>query len=235
MPSSVNARAGTACRSRYTPCGATDSTGDIALDLKGVPPGFTLGGGLLPANQDKVRLTLTVPPTPTEKPVDLSLEGRAMIRGREVSRLAVPAEDMIQAFAYHQLVPAKQWLVMVAERRGANYWWNSAENKRMRLAAGKTAHVRFLAPPAALADRVHLTLSEPPDGLEIQNVQSGRNSVDITLRADKTKVKPGLSGNLILEATIDVTPGAAQGKPAGEKRRISIGMLPAVPFEIGPP
>ena len=30
-----------------------------------------------------------------------------MIGGREVVRQAVPAEDMMQAFIYHHLVPAK--------------------------------------------------------------------------------------------------------------------------------
>jgi hypothetical protein len=235
VPSSINARAGTCVPITVYALRRDRFAGAIALQLRAAPAGFALGGALLPADQDKVRLTLTVPPTSTEKAVSLSLEGRATIGGREVSRAAVPAEDMLQAFAYHHLVPAKQWLAAVAERRGANYWWKLADDQRVRLAAGKATHVRFFAPPRALADRARLTLSEPPDGIEIQDVQPGRGSVEIVLRADAAKVKPGLSGNLIVEATIDWSPQAAQGKPAGEKRRISIGMLPAVPFEIGPP
>ncbi len=61
----------------------------------------------MPADQDQVRLTLTAPPTPPRTPVELRLEGRAMIGGREVVRPAVPAEDMMQAFSYHHLVPGK--------------------------------------------------------------------------------------------------------------------------------
>jgi hypothetical protein len=31
---------------------------------------------------------------------------------------------------------------------------------------------------------------------------------------------------------MDWTPDASQGKPAGEKRRVPLGTLPAIPFEI---
>jgi hypothetical protein len=34
------------------------------------------------------------------------MEGRAKIRGGDIVRPAVPAEDMMQAFAYHHLVAA---------------------------------------------------------------------------------------------------------------------------------
>jgi hypothetical protein len=42
-----------------------------------------------------------------------------------VAHLAVPAEDMMQAFAYHHLVPSKTLLVSVAGRaQGA---WRAAK------------------------------------------------------------------------------------------------------------
>src|ERR1039458_4824878 len=78
--------------------------------------GFTLTGGVVPAGQDQVRLTLTAPAQPLDDPLSLNLEGRATIDGREVTRLAVPAEDMMQAFAYQHLVPANGWKAEI--RRG---------------------------------------------------------------------------------------------------------------------
>ena len=80
----------------------------------------------MPAGQDETRLTLTAPQTPTEEPVDLCMEGRAMIEGREIVRQAVPAEDMMQAFIYHHLVPMQNLLVAVIGRERLRAPWKLA-------------------------------------------------------------------------------------------------------------
>ena len=58
---------------------------DILLSLDGAPPGFALNGAWAPGGQDKVRLTLTVPPTPTKSPVSLQLVGSSRGRGPKLS------------------------------------------------------------------------------------------------------------------------------------------------------
>ena len=78
--------------------------------------GFALSGGRVPADKDEVKLTLKAPPTSTKEPVSLCLEGRAVIEGRELVRLAVPADDIMQAFFYRHLVPAKDLKVAVIGR-----------------------------------------------------------------------------------------------------------------------
>ena len=83
-------------------------TNEITLTLADAPQGFRLTGAKVPANQDQVRLTLQAPPAATDEPVRLSLEGRAFIQGQPIAHPAVPAEDMMQAFAYRHLVPAKE-------------------------------------------------------------------------------------------------------------------------------
>ena len=45
--------------------------------------------------------------------MSLQLEGRADMRGRELVRPGVPAENMMQAFIYHHLVPAENLVVYV--------------------------------------------------------------------------------------------------------------------------
>ena len=87
---------------------------DILLSLDGAPPGFALNGAWVPGGQDKVRLTLTVPPTPTKSPVSLQLVGSSRGRGPKLTRAATPAEEMMQAFLWQHLVPAKDWTVFVA-------------------------------------------------------------------------------------------------------------------------
>ena len=53
----------------------------------------------------------------------------------------------------------------------------------------------------------------------------------LEVRADANVVKQGLIDNLIVDAFAD-TPAAAPGKPAQNKKRISLGVLPAIPFEV---
>ena len=177
VPSSINVRGGGVCadhrvrpaarrlRRRYRP--GTRRTR---------PPGFALSGGLVPAGQDKVRLTLTAPPTATDKPLSLSLAGRAMIGGKEISRPAVPAEDMMQAFAYHHLVPARELLVAVSRRRQGS-WYKLVDEKRVPLPAGKTARVRFSMPRGMMMVGPKLALSDPPEGIIIQSVVPRGDSV----------------------------------------------------------
>ena len=116
VPSSINARAGATAAVTVYALRKDGFSDDIALTLKDAPRGFKLSGGKLPANQDQVRLTLTVPTTPSDEAISLRLEGRAIIQGREVVHPAVPAEDMMQAFFYRHLVPAKDLKVAILPR-----------------------------------------------------------------------------------------------------------------------
>ena len=116
VPSSINVRGGTSVPLTVYALRKDGFAGEIALALKDAPAGFVLSGGWVPAGQDQVQVTLTVPPTPTQEPLSLSLEGRATIDGREIVHPAVPAEDMMQAFAYRHLVPARELRVAVSGR-----------------------------------------------------------------------------------------------------------------------
>jgi hypothetical protein len=231
-PSSINARAGTAVPITVHALRRDGFNGAIALELKDAPPGMTLSGGRVPAGLDQVRLTLTVPPTPSERPLSLSLLGRANIQGRDVRRPGVPAEDMIQAFAYHHLVPTQRLLLMVTPRRRANYWWKLAEEKPVKIPLGGMARAAFSVPSGPLVDQAKLELSEPPEGVAIRSVTPSRDGVTIVLRADAAKAKPGLKGNLIVNAVMERDAEASGGKPQGGKQRIPLGSLPAIPFEI---
>jgi hypothetical protein len=51
------------------------------------------------------------------------------------------------------------------------------------------------------------------------------------LQADPTKVKPGLKGNLIVTVWGERVPPDNQPRPSAN-RRLPLGTLPAIPFEI---
>jgi hypothetical protein len=233
VPSSVNARAGMSVPVTVHAVRRDGFAGDVVLGLKDPPPGFALSGGVVPARQDSVRLTLTVPLEPTDKPVELHLEGRATIEGREIRRPGIPADDMTQAFAYHHLVPAGQWLVAVIGRGRFKAPFAILGETHVRLRAGGTSLVRVALPNnGPLAEAVQFALSEPPEGIAIQNVSRAGNRAAITLRADAGKVKPGLQGNLIIDAVMERTVEPKNGQPRANKQRVPLGTLPAIPFEI---
>ncbi len=116
VPSSVNVRAAATAALTVYALRKDGFSGEITLTLKDAPSGFTLTGGKVPAGQDQAKVTLKVPPMPTRQPISLHLEGRAVIQGREIVRPAVPADDMMQAFFYRHLVPAKDLKVTVIPR-----------------------------------------------------------------------------------------------------------------------
>jgi hypothetical protein len=233
-PSSINVSGGLTVPITVHALRKDGFSGDIALALKGAPKGFTLIGGLLPAGRDEVRLTLTVPPQPQPAPLSLSLEGRASIQGHEVSHLAVPADDMMQAFAYWHLVPAAD--LKVAVRRGAmlRVPIKVSSPEPLQIPAGGTARFQVQVPPlpSGFLTRVQYELSEPPEGVALRLASPGRDGTDIVLACDAAKAKPGLKGNLIVNISADRVTQPANGKAAANRQRVSLGTLPAVPFEI---
>jgi hypothetical protein len=227
VPSTISARPGSIVPITVYALRRDGFSGEIALALKDAPRGFALSGGWVPAGQDQVRITLTTPSTPNQQPASFSLEGRAHIEGREVIRRAVPAEDMMQAFAYRHLVPAEELKVLVAGGPGPRGSITIADKMPVQIPAGGTAVVRITAPPRSAANTPYLELNDPPEGIAIRKVSATSGGAEIVLQSDPSKITPGLKGNLILDAF-----GPPRKNTQGNARRPALGSLPAIPFEI---
>ena len=226
VPASLNVRAASTTPITVYAIRRDGFAGEIGLRLKDAPGGFMLSGATIPRGQDKVRLTLTAPGGRVDKPVKLHLEGHATIDGKEARRAGIPAEDMMQAFYYHHLLPSADWMVRVngAQRGGG---WKPVE-KRVQLPAGGSAPVEVFVPAGRFNGTVLMALNEAPEGLAIESIAQARDGFHILVTADKDKIKPGLAGNLIVEAYLE-----RAGSPGTlNKRRLPLGMLPAIPFEI---
>ena len=93
---------------------------------------------------------------------------------------------------------------------------------------------RFSVPtlPGNLLPKVQYELSEPPEGVELRNASPGRDGTEIVLQCDAAKAKPGLKGNLIVNISAERVAQPANAKPQANRQRVSLGTLPAVPFEI---
>jgi hypothetical protein len=234
VPSSLNARAGVSVPVTVYALRKDGFTNEITLGLDDAPPGFVLNGGCVPANTNKVRLTLSVPPIATGEPVKLSVEGHAFLHGQRLVRYAVPAEDMEQAFAYRHLVPA-QALEVAVVGRGRPMARNGLKilgTMPVKIPSGGDAKVQISTPAGAFAGRFEFELSEAPPGIVLQKVSPSDGGAEILLHSDAARAKPGLKGNLIVNVLPGKALAAAQKGKQANQRRVAIGTLPAIPFEI---
>ena len=89
-------------------------------------------------------------------------------------------------------------------------------------------------PARAFAGQFQLELSEPPEGITIKNISPSGFASEIVLQSDAAKIKPGLEGNLIVNAYAAMG-DAAKKKGQANQRRTALGSMPAIPFEIVEP
>lgn len=82
--------------------------GAIKVSLRDPPTGFSASPVTLAATQNVAKIAVRAGPLSTSDPVTLSIVGSASIGGSQVTRLAVPAEDRMQAFLWRQLAPAHE-------------------------------------------------------------------------------------------------------------------------------
>jgi hypothetical protein len=228
-PCSINARPGSTLAITVSAVRKDGFSGEINLFLTYNPVDFALAGAKIPANQDAVRVTLQVPTTVRPRPINLVLEGRAVIDGRQVVRTATPAEDMMQAFAYHHLVPANDLMVTVSGNARARFPAQLLDRGPIKIRPGGTALIHLAIPRAANANKIHLALSDPPEGITVKNVVVNNDGAILLLQADGEKVTPGLKGNLIVEAYPEA---ATKAGAAARTAHQALGTLPAIPFEV---
>lgn len=248
VPSSLNARPGASIPFTVYALRKDGCEGEIALALRGAPEGCRLSGARIPAGQDKIRLTLTAPYLPTEQPVELHVEGTAQIGVQAVVREAVPAEDLMQAFAYHHLVPADACLLTVSQGGSRRHPSLTLRGEGpLLLPQSGSASIGYEGPPqlAFLADLLEFELSEAPDGITLGPASYAEGGLQLAIRAEAGKLAPGQEGNLIVNAFVEpralAAPAAKTGSeaspaPAGPMmRRMPIGPLPAIPYRVTAP
>jgi hypothetical protein len=200
-------------------------TGEIAIALKDAPKGFILSGGNVPAAKDEAKLTITLPET-LDEPLALELEGRAKIGGSEIAHRVVPADDMQQAFAYHHLVPSKQLIVWASGRLAASGSMKIVTAMPVKLSAGSTARVKIAAPFGESGPQMQIAPIDLPPGIHVKTIAITPDGAEIEIAAEAGRVAPGQNGNLTLHAF------ATRTNNAGKNRRVPLGALPAIAFEV---
>jgi hypothetical protein len=210
-------------------------SGEIVLALDGAPKGLTLTGKTVPAGQDKVQLTLTVPPALQKEPTSFILEGRANIQGHEIVKYAVPSDDMTQAFAYRHLVPAKVLKVSTTGRGPGQSALKILNDLPLKILSGGSLRVRITVPSLGLLEKIQFELIDPPEGISITESSLTGQGAEFVLQGDAAKAKPGLSGNLIVSISGERPPQAKDNPAPARRQRTLLGTLPAIPFIVAKP
>ena len=231
-PSSINLRPGRTIPATVLLIRRDGFEDAVTLRIKDGPPGLVLGGGTIPAGTDTVRVSLTAPAEAIAAPHRFLLEGEASIDGRTVRHAGIPAEDMMQAFLWRSMVPVEQAMLCVLGNDHRKPLWSAMEN-RLRLPIGGTVLLRLALPPGQAGNQIQLALNDPPDGIGIADVSQAGGFLMVRFSADR-KVKPGLAGNLIVEASAIKPSGASDPQPKN-RRPVPLGFLPAIPFELVQP
>jgi hypothetical protein len=214
--------------------------GEIVLSFRDAPPGILMDGGLVPAGEEKVRVTLALARWLGFDPLKLHLEGRATIAGQEVVRTAVPADDMMQAFIYRHLVPAEQLTLILpgsgtppkrpTDPRSFQSQWTLLTEQPIRIPVGGDVELQARAPWDASRGEIQIELSDPPEGVRIAKASCVDRIATIVLHGDAEKVELGREGNLIANGFQKRTQTDKEGKT--REYRTFLGPLPAIPFEV---
>ena len=167
-------------------------TGEIALGLKDAPKGYYLSGNRIPSNEESIRLTLTAPSVAPDEPQTLAVIGMGTADGKRIAHVAVPAEDMMQAFAYRHLVPAQELKVQVTGRAAS---LRVLSKMPVALRPDGVTRIRIGTPAARAVGEVKLgVVSTHAAGIAVVRCVSGADYVEVVLSCDTSKVKPGTQG-----------------------------------------
>lgn len=91
--------------------------------------------------------------------------------------------------------------------------------------------MRVASPAVRFVTNIQFELSEPPDGITLQPSSGSGDFIDVVVACDAAKIKPGLQGNLMLNASGERTNPKAQNA-AARVQRVPLGAVPAIPFEV---
>jgi hypothetical protein len=230
-PSSINLRPGRSTPVRVLLLRRDGFQGAVKLRIKSGPAGLVLGGGEIPSGVDTLRVTLTAPVDPLATPQRMVLEAVANIDGVEQHREVEPVDDNIQAFAWHESVPAQQALLWSIGKEHRKPIWPAFGN-RIVLPKSGSATLQLSIPQGLANNHFSLTLDDPPPGISITEVRQNGTTLQARLSADSS-FKQGLEGNLI--ATIFMEkPAAADQKASSKNKPAPFDVLPAIPFAVVP-
>lgn len=178
--------------------------GEINLSVQDLPPGFAASDAVIPAGQDEAKLTITAAADAPLGPVAPSIMGTATPVKDPVTRKALGAEDVMQAFSYHHTVFTQEFLLAVIEPAGLALSVGLAPKQVLEVKQGSEVPVTVKAVRRAPATgAVELSAIAMPAGITIKpaTIPADKDETQVMLVIPK-QAPVGLRTNILLSGTL---------------------------------
>lgn len=229
-PSTLNIRAGSNAAFNVYVLREDGFDGQIKIALKDEKDNFVIAGGVIPANQNSIQMTIAAKDNAFTSPINLHLISSAEIDGKTIVHPVAPCEDMMQAFLYRHLVPSQELFAAPLNIKRPVPPITPDGNFPLKISPGQTAKLICKKNNIPFYERMKFELSNPPKGLTLADVNVMPEKLIFTLKADKD-IKPGLKDNLIVEISTDA-PAQQKTKQKNAQQTVSLGVLQAIPIII---
>lgn len=192
--------------------------GEIALAMGGLPPGFVSSGAVIAPGQSLAALTLTAPIGAAPQFFSPTVTGTAKVEERALVRVAIPAEEAMQAFSYRHTVPTEELLLAVGAPPPLRLWSRLPEGQVLKIPQGGEAEV--VVKVARTAESIAPT---PPGATAGPPAPEAKSQVVITA-APFVPLPPGVSVKTTFIAPegdeVAVTITAAKSARAGSTQNL---------------
>jgi hypothetical protein len=231
-PSAINNRGGIAMPVTVHATRLDGFDGAIVLALRDSPPGFELQGAVLPAGRDSITFTVTPPREDPGGAVELHVVGTARIGPAAVSHAATPCDDLMQAFLWRHLVPGRDLVAILLAGNQRIAPPEIATPLPVHIPRGGTFELTIKTAARQRNDDVAFELDDAPPGVTLVKTTPLRDGYKFEFKATSEVPPAGTEGNLIVGVYLGWGGKAVEGKPAQQKKRLGVGVLPAIPYRV---
>jgi hypothetical protein len=203
--------------------------GPVRIGMANAPKGYFLSGNTIPAGCSSISMVLKVPWNEKSKLRNLTFMGKSEYNGKNLVKMAVPADDITQAFITHHLVESDTTCLTLGLKGKAVPPIQVKHKGPVELSPGSTKGVNIdVARNNKSKGTLKLELVEAPEGVTLESSQSP-NGMRLELTGDE-KLEPGQKGNLIVGIFTEFPRRDKDGKEIG-KRKVHLGYIPAIPYK----
>ena len=237
-PSSLNARAGERVELTAYAVRQDGFDDEIEIALADAEAGYVLEAARIPAGRTHARMTMVMPSAGRDRPIPLRFVARIKSKGHVVERACQPADNVMQAFLWRHLLPARETTAFILTQRAALPPITLAEKAPVRVSRGGVGKARYEVPGRFDATAYVYQLVDPPAGLSIRGVKNAGRDFVIEIEATRDTAKDERIDHLLIEVFTKPASPDAEAKRVKKRRRAaspvgtSIGYLPATPYRI---
>lgn len=231
-PSALNNRGGIAMPLTVHVVRIDGFDGPVTLSLRNAPAGFALQGAVVPAGRDSVTFTLTPPLQAPAGATPLRLEGTARAGKDLLTRTATPCDDLMQAFLWRHLVPGRELLSILLSGPQRVAPPEISTPLPLRIPRGGSVVVRVRTAARQRNEDLSFALRNAPPGISLVRTAPTRDGYEFEIKAAADAPPASAEGNLIIGVEYAWGPKAEEGKPPPQKRKLGVGVLPAIPYRV---